>query len=272
MEASVVFKSFLEDLHSAFPDIVLIQEIDTETTVQHVEKDFFPAVMKIFQKDDTFFTETQRSLMNVNLSELWALESMTDANRDSIWRHLQSCLIASFLHGDIKDKVGSLLSTFKGIWAGKDDEISRVLNDENSEGHFKSLLDYVTGTRLAKVFMEVVEQIDINDIELDFSKPDELIDIMKNPEHPIMKKMISKIKGLLQQRLQSGGISQAQIQSEVEGIKARIQSIFGNMFNEALGGSGNRSGVSSAALLGNSPEARRQRMLARLQKKQMGKK
>lgn len=272
MEASTVLKSFLDDLHSAFPDIVQLSEIDIETAVQHIEKEFFPSVLKIFQKDATFFTETERSLMNVNLSELWGLDSMTDLFRDTIWKNLQVCIVASFLHGDIKDKIGTLISTFKGLWAGKDDEISRILNDENSEGHFKALLDYVTGTRLAKIFMQVVEEIDIREIELDFSNPTELVDILKNPEHPTMKKVISKIQGLLQQKLQSGAISQAQIQSEIEGIKARIQSTFGNVFNEALGLGGQRSGTSSAALLGNSPEARRQRMLARLQKRQMSKK
>lgn len=272
MEASVVFKTFLEDLHSMFPDTVSVSEIDIEATVQHVEKEFFPAVMKIFQKDVTFFTETERCLMNINLSSLWSLDKLTDMNRDSIWKHLQLSTIASFLHGDIKDKIGTIISTFKGLWAGKDDEISRVLNDENSEGHFKALLDYVAETRLAKIFMQIVEEIDISEIELDFSNPAELVDILKNPEHPTMKKVISKIQRILQQKLESGAISQSQIQSEIEGVKARIQSTFGNVFNEALGGTGQRSGVSSAALLGNSPEARRQRMLARLQKKQMSKK
>jgi len=53
---------------------------------------------------------------------------------------------------------------------------------------------------------------------------------------------------------------------EVEAIKAKITSVFGNMFLNTLGG-GN-GGINSADMMGNSPEARRQRMLARLQKKQ----
>jgi hypothetical protein len=52
----------------------------------------------------------------------------------------------------------------------------------------------------------------------------------------------------------------------MEAVKAKITSIFGNIFNDALGG--RQTDIPSAALLGNSPEARRQRMLARLQKKQ----
>lgn len=272
MEASVIFKTFLDELHTAFPDIVVLHEIDIETTVQTIETEFFPEVMRIIQKDSTFFTEKTRSLMNVNLSSLWTLDTTTDTTREVIWKHLHLCLFASFLHGDIKEKIGTIMSTFKGLWKGKDDEISRILNDENSEGHIKALIDYVSGTRLAKLFMDVVEQLDVSEFELNFSNPTELIDVLKNTEHPTMKKIVSKIQGLLQQKLQSGAITQAQIQSEVEGIKARIQSTFGNVFNEALGGSSGSSGVSSSVLLGNSPEARRQRMLARLQKRQMSKK
>lgn len=269
MEATAIFKTFLDELHAAFPNIVPVQEIDVETTVQTIETDFFPEVMRIIQKDSTFFTDKTRSLMNVNLSELWSLDT---TKQELIWKHLHLCLFASFLHGDMKEKIGTILSTFKGIWKGKDDEISRILNDENSEGHIKALIDYISETRLAKLFIEVVEHIDISEFELNFSNPTELIDMMKNTEHPTMKKIISKIQGLLQQKLQSGAITQSQIQSEVEGIKARIQSTFGNVFNEALGGSSGRTGVSSNVLLGNSPEARRQRMLARLQKRQMDKK
>ena len=272
MEAPAVFKAFLDDLHSAFPDSVSIHDIDVESTAQYIEKEFFPSVLKIFQKDSAFFTEKERVLMGVNLSEIWGYETMTDATRESIWKHLLCSLIASFLHGGIKDKIGSIMSTFKTMWSGKDDEISKILNDEESEGHIKSLMDYVTETRLAKIFMDVVETIDISDIEIDISNPTEIIDMVKNPEHPVMKKIISKIQGIIQNKLQTGAITQAQIQSEIEGVKARVQSTFGNIFNDALGGNSNRTNTPSAVLLGNSPEARRQRMIARLQKKQLGKK
>ena len=85
-----------------------------------------------------------------------------------------------------------------------------------------------------------------------------------------MKKVIGKIQGLIQEKLKRGEFTQQQLQSEIEGIKAKVVSMFGNVFNEALGGT--RSELPPAVLLGNSPEARRQRMLARLQKKQRDRK
>jgi hypothetical protein len=42
-------------------------------------------------------------------------------------------------------------------------------------------------------------------------------------------------------------------------------SLFGNIFNDALGG--RKSDVSASTLMANSPEARRQRMIARMQRK-----
>jgi hypothetical protein len=95
------------------------------------------------------------------------------------------------------------------------------------------------------------------------------MDILRNPEHPVMKKVITKIKNVIQQKMQRGEISQQMITSEVEGIKAKLQSLFGNVFNDMLGG--RRADVPSTVLMSNSPEARRQRMLARLQKKQRDK-
>ena len=113
--------------------------------------------------------------------------------------------------------------------------------------------------------MSVVEQIDIKDIDINIDNPDEFIEIIKNPEHPKIRKVVEKITNLIKSKLQRGEITSAQIKEEVEAIKAKMTSIFGNMFNDALGGRGD---IPAAALLGNSPEARRQRMLARLQKKQ----
>ena len=54
--------------------------------------------------------------------------------------------------------------------------------------------------------------------------------------------------------------------NEIEAIKAKVMSLFGNVFNDALGGR-RQGNVPAAAIMGNSPEARRQRMIARMQRK-----
>lgn len=270
MDAVDVFKAFSSDLQSAFPEIVTQVDLDTEKAVFHIETEFFPQILKITQKDDSFFTDTTRILFGVNLSDIWKTDGVTDSTKDAIWKHLQMCLVASFLHGDLKDKIGTIISTLKTMWGGNDDELSKILNDNSSHGHIAAVLEYVLETRIAKIFIEIVQETDISEFDIDISDPQELIEIIKTPEHPIVKKIASKLQRVLQEKVQNSSITPQQLSSEMEGIKAKLMSVFGKVFAEALGGS--KSDVSSSVLMGSSPEARRERMLARLQKKQRDKK
>jgi hypothetical protein len=270
MEATVVFKCFADDLESAFPDIVKNVDLDIEKAVEHIEKEFFPHVMKIIQKDESFFNDSDRILFGINLSQLFKKDGVSDKTRQAVWMHLQMCLLTSLLHGDIKDKIGKILSTMKTVWSGKDDEISKILNDDNSKDNISNIIDFILQTQVAKIFMEVSRSFKLSDFELNLSDPQEFIEIAKNPDHPICKKIISKINSIIADKIKTGYITQQQLSSEVEAIKAKVMSVFGEAFSNILGGT--KSDVPTSALLGNSVEARRQRMLARLQKKQRDKK
>lgn len=235
-----------------------------DSAVSELETTYVPNLLKILQKEETFFSEP-RVFCGVNLSEF-----VKEDTKETIWKHLQASVFASFLHGDIKEKLGKILDTVKGLWNSsgqQNDEISRILNDERSEGHFKELIDFLSETRIVKLGMDLFNEIDFEDManELNFENPNDIIEMVKNPEHPVMKRVIGRIQTKLQQKLQRGEFTQQMIVREVEAIKAKIQSLFGNIFNEMLGG--RRGDTPSAVLMGNSPEARRQRMLARLQKK-----
>lgn len=264
MDVKKVLDDFFNYLKEVSPDIS-ISEYSLDEVVSEIEETYTPNVMKILQKDSSFFSEP-RMLHNINLSEL-----VTDDTKENIWKHLQSSVIASFFHGDLKDKLSKILDTVKNLWNSsgqENDEISRVLNDEKSEGQLKELVDFLSETRLAKLCMQLFEEIDFEDManELNLENPNDIIEMMKNPENPVMKRIIGRIQGTLQQKMARGEFSQQTITSEVEAIKAKVQSLFGNMFNEMLGGT--RSETPASVLMGNSPEARRQRMIARLQKKQ----
>ena len=255
------FFGYIQQSNAGF----VIPDYTVDQAVNELETVYTPLVLKVLQKDETFFSEP-RVFCGVNLSDY-----VNDSTRDEIWKHFQSAIFASFLHGDLKEKLGKILDTVKGIWnsSGQENsEISRILNDEQSEGHFQELIDYLSETRIAKLCMKLFEEIDFEDManELNFENPNDIIEMMKNPENPVMKRIIGRIQGTLQQKLERGEFTQQQIVSEIEAIKAKIQSLFGNIFNDMLGG--RRAEVPAAVLTGNTPEARRQRMLARLQKKQ----
>lgn len=264
-------KKVIEDLFSYLKEIspeTEIPEYSLETVVSELEDAYTPDILKILQKDEAFFSEP-RMLHGINLSQF-----VTEETKENIWKHLQSAIFASFLHGDLKEKLGKILDTVKGLWNSsgqENDEINRILNDENSEGHFKELIDYLSETRIAKLCMQLFEEIDFEDMasELNFENPNDIMEMLKNPEHPVMKRVIDRIQGKLKHKMERGEITQQIIVGEIEAIKAKIQGLFGNIFNEMLGG--RRADVPANVLMGNSPEARRQRMLARLQKKQRDK-
>lgn len=268
MEANPVFEAFYKELQTSFFENL---ENSTETedeTVHHIETMYYPHLLKILQRDESVF-EHSLTFRGVDLSKLW---KDREDSHEVIWKNLLTCLLASFFHGDFKEKIGTVMNAVKGMWSmsgQENDEVTRILNDEKSEDYFKEIIEYLQETRLAKIFMKLVEEIDIADLDLNFDNPQDLVEILRNPEHPKMKRVIDRIQGMIKQKMERGEFTQQQIVGEIEGIKAKIQSLFGNVFNDMLGG--RRADVPAHVLMGNSPEARRQRMLARLQKKQRDK-
>jgi hypothetical protein len=224
---------------------------------------FYSDILHIFQKDVEFFSK-ERTLFGINLSE------HTAEKDETFWKHFQMCLFSSFFHGDMKQKIGTLIQTAKNLWSASgqsNDEVDRILNDEHTEDRLQDLYEYVTNLRTAKVCMSLLEEIDVDALGLSLENPAELFDMVRNPEHPTMKKCITAVQKQLQHKLQRGELSQNQLQADIEGLKVKVQSLFGNVLNESLLG-GRRADVPSSVIMSNSPEARRQRMLARLQRKQ----
>ena len=119
------------------------------------------------------------------------------------------------------------------------------------------------------MFLNIIETIDIGSLDIRLDDPTKLVEMVRNPDNPVMQKCIETVQRALKQKLERGEFTQHQLHSDIEGVKAKVQSLFGNMFTEALGG--RRADVPSAVMMSNSPEARRQRMLARLQRKQQEK-
>jgi len=265
MNTSVIFNSFAELIKKTCPEKEPIVNVDAD--VKNLEV-FYSEALKVMQKDESVFN-VERIVFGINISDAWKV----DGDKSDLWKHLHTSLLSSFLHGNIKEKITPIVDMFKSYWAGGgagagSDEINKILNDSESEDKFKEILTFITETRIAKLFMSVVEQIDITDIGLDFENPDEFVEMIKNPEHPVSAKIIARIQTIIKGKVQRGEISQRQIEAEIEQIKTKLTSIFGDMFKDAMGLGGGGAEVPPTVLMGNSPEARRQRMIARLQKKQ----
>jgi len=255
MDIKEVFLQFCKDV---FPDETI--EINIDKNVEEFES-FYPSIVEVIQKDVAFFKEP-RNVFGRNLSVV------DESKRELIWKNLVHCMFTSFFHGDIKTKVSKISGIIKKLWNAsgqQNDDVTRILNDEDSESYFQELIDFVLNCRLAKIFTNLVESFDMSDFDFNIENPAELIEMLKNPENPIVKKVTEKIHAKIKEKIQHGEFTQQTIISEVEAIKAKVVSLFGNVFNDALGG--RRADVPATTLTSNSPEARRQRMLARMQRK-----
>jgi len=104
---------------------------------------------------------------------------------------------------------------------------------------------------------------------LNMEDPEQLMEILRNPqESPVVKELMERAQIILEEKVKSGKINQHALQQDIELIRAKLQSSFGKYLNEMVTGSaGNTTGTASQTILSSHPEARRARMLARLQKK-----
>lgn len=252
MDTQKIFEEFAKDVFGEEIGIHLQKTVDEFET-------FYPEIVKIIQKDNSFF-DVDRIVFGRNLSKV--------DNRDAVWNGLPACMFASFLHGDIKKKTDKVIGLVKNLWSAsgqENDEITKVLNDEASQGKFEEIIQYILESRLAKIFKNLMESIDLSEFEINIESPEQLIEMLKNPEHPTVKSIITKIQGIIETKVKRGEINQQVIVQEIETIKAKAIALFGNIFNDALGG--RKADVPAAVLMANTPEARRQRMIARMQRK-----
>jgi hypothetical protein len=95
--------------------------------------------------------------------------------------------------------------------------------------------------------------------------------MLRNPqESSVINELVDRAKIVLEERIKSGKINQQELMREVEMLRAKFQSSFGKYLNEMIVGDagGGTTGNTSQQILSNHPDARRARMIARLQKKQ----
>jgi hypothetical protein len=264
MDATKVFSDFLNDLKSSFPGFKSVGEVDVNKTAAELEL-FYPDALQVIQKDVSFF-ETPRILFGKDLSKIW---ESTEETTTAIWKHLQICMLASFLHGDMKGKMGKIMEIAKTMFGDRGDAVSKIFEDEATEGHVKEIIDYVMQTRIAKLFLSIIEQFDISEFEINIENPQQLMGLIQDPENPMIKKMIAKVQGLIHDKLQRGEVTKEQIVSEIEQIKSKIMKSFGDVFNDMLG-LGSKKEKGERPVL-NTPQARaqyrRDRLRLKLQEK-----
>jgi len=236
----------------------------TEELFAHLEDVFLPHLLRILKKDNTLLAEVE---LFPGLKVPWE-------GTEEEWSLLSMALLYSVLHGDPKEKFGKIFDTLKGIIPGgasHADDIASILDDEETKSSFQEILELIMNTRLASLMGDIAQSVRYDDLDLDFENPEAMLAMLRNPqESPILQELMERAKAIMDDRIRSGKINQQELVREIEVIRAKFQSSFGRYLNEMIVGDagGGTTGNTSTQILSNSPEARRARMLARLQKKQ----
>ena len=231
----------------------------------HIEKELLPHLMKIVQKDNTLFTDTDTApQLFPDIQVKW------DGSDDS-WHKLRMALLYAVLNGNPKEKFGAIFEQLKGALPGsRQDEVMKILEDEETQNSIKEMIDLVMNTRLASLIGDLVQSIKFEDLDINLEDPDELIRLMQNPQDSeALKEIMSRAQEVLRDRIETGKINQQELIREIEMLRAKMTSTFGKYMNEMVVGPRDQphTGNTSRQILSNSPEARRARMLARLQRK-----
>jgi hypothetical protein len=273
-EISKILKECLDDMRTEFPSVAPVldsnyggESVDYPAEVERFKTLVQPHFMAAIKKDDDLFKEPREFLRGIDFSELY--KDASEKKKEAIWNYTRMFLMSSYLGSDI-------METVKGLWSkftGKDstDEVDEILKDESTQSGLHDLLETLKETRIFKLGMEVMENLNVEALGLeaiDFTDIPALMEMVKNPEHPVTKKAISSVQKIIEQKMRSGSLKKEDFVREIEMLKEKFKHSIGKLFKtEFFGEQGDRPTASAADLTSNHPEARRARMLARLQRK-----
>lgn len=271
MDIQTILKECLKEVCTDFPDVAHIvhtnypTEIDFHQEVEYFKATLQPLFIQIVQKDASIFSEPRFFLRGIDFSILMKDDSKTE----KLWTYTRLLLACSYLGVDIMDTIKQVWSKFTG--KTDTDEIDDVLKEEKTQSGIQELLETLKETRIFKLGMEVMENLNIEKLglgEIDFSNMENIIEMVKNPEHPVTKKAIQSVQGLIEEKMRRGSLRREDFIAEIEMLKEKFKHSLGKLFKSELFGDTTERPVQNAqTLMSNHPDARRARMLARLQRK-----
>jgi hypothetical protein len=259
-------RAFIKYHKDKHPDAALPRASDE--VYSHLTDAMTPHAMKIMQKDNSVFRgeNAAQPFKDIDFRPMW------DGTEEA-WKLLHMAMIFSFLQGDPKAKVAQVLEAMKHVLpeTHRDtDEILKTLETEETSSAISEIFELLMTTRLASIVGDIAASIKLEDIGIDFERPEEILEALQHPERSqAVRTIMEQVKTMLEERIKSGRINQQELIREVEMLKAKFQSSFGKYMKEMVGIGREQPATGNTAeqILSNSPEARRARMQARLQRK-----
>jgi hypothetical protein len=234
-----------------------------EELFQHIETVLLPHLLRVVKRDDTLFQEI----------ELFPGIKVAWKPSDDNWKKVQMALVYAVLNGNPKEKFGKLMEAMKGAIPGtaaQADEVQSILEDEETQSSMSEMLELIMSTRLVSLVGDIIQSVDLEGLDIDFEDPERLLQMLRNPQQSeILNEIMMRARAVLEEKIRSGKLNQNELRRDIEKIRAKFQSSFGKFLNQAVLGedTGNTTGNTAQQILSNHPDARRARILARLQRK-----
>ena len=286
LDTAKIIRECLEDLSKEFPELCGVihsnypdlEEMNLEAEVAYLKEHLQPHCMDLLKKNDDLFKVPRFFLRGVDFSAV-IHGAETEDQEEKVWTHARTLLMASYMGADVMNTIKTIWSTVTG--KASTDEIDEILKEETTQSGVEEMLNTLKETRIFKLGMEVAENINVERLgldKIDFTDIAGLMEMIKNPEHPVTKRAISAVQGMIEQKMRSGSLRKEDFVAEIEMLKEKFKDTIGKIFKTELfgdspaGGAGGAGTHTAQEIMSNHPEARRQRMLARLQRKVADKK
>ena len=167
------------------------------------------------------------------------------------------------------------MQTVKDLWARysgkKADDIDEILNDDKTKSGIEELYEYFKETRIFKLAMELMETLNPEQFgldEIDWTDREKLLDMFKDMENnPLIQRAIKVVGDAVEAKIRSGNLRKEDLIHELTMLREKFKHSLGKIFQEGIFGEAPREAQRAEVLLGNSPDARRARMIARMQRK-----
>ena len=265
-----ILRDFVKELGDMRPELqdTLARHyttIDSRAEVQFFTDTYRPLAMEFVKKDESIFDRPQLLLRGIDFSLFW--KDLNERKKNSVWDFCRTALVASYI-GD------NWVQSLKDLWSkhtGKESsEIDEVLNDTATKSNIEELFEFFKETRIFKLGMEMLETFKIEQFgieELDFSDPAKILELLKHPDNEVMKKAMSVVGGFIERKIKTGSLKKEELVAEMEMLREKFKHSLGKIFQEGVFGEPTRETQRAEVLLSSSPDARRARMVARLQRK-----
>lgn len=206
---------------------------------------------QISQKDNSMFQEQVRVFKNVDFSQVWNSDKLSESNREKIWEYLQILYVIGETILNDSDRIKNLVESFQKFTAGEEpnfeegegteqDEMLAMLRNlsenRNNEPLNEELLENGLIGNLAK---ELAGELSLDQLEMDMENVENVEDVFKNimsGDNPMkFMNLLQTVGKKIQDKVDSSELDQEKLVEEATTMMSQMGGgLGGGMFDTLL--------------------------------------